>query len=138
MSPYADKEQGKNHAKQYRGTIEYQEKQRKRMVEWQKANPERAKKIKKDFVNRKIEWLLSFIGTDKLHCDRCRYDKSFVALQFHHINPSDKETVKDHMANWMRHYSLVNFQEKVIKTRFLILCANCHAEFHAGLWSWDK
>lgn len=119
---------------------EWREKNKERLSEYWKSyysNPDkRARKQERVQENKKnnIQWLLEFMGTNKLHCDRCRYDKSFVALQFHHKDPSQKEHNKDSFTLWAKTLSPQKFQEKILNTSFSILCANCHAEFHAGLW----
>jgi hypothetical protein len=87
--------------------------------------------------NNNMKWLLSFLGTKKIHCDNCKYDKSFDVIQFHHINPSQKEKFNDSLALWLNHCSLEKFQEKILNTDFLLLCANCHIELHSGLWKYE-
>lgn len=55
-----------------------------------------------------------------------RYDKNIAALEFHHINPDEKEFQLD-----MRHLSntsLERLQNEVNKCQ--LLCANCHREVH--------
>jgi hypothetical protein len=95
---------------------------------------ERAKKYR----IKKLEWLLSFYGTDKLKCERCRYSDSFAAIQFHHLNPKQKDSSRDSFSKWIRKLSLESFQEKILNTDLVPLCANCHAELHAGLWSFGN
>jgi hypothetical protein len=160
--PYKDPEKAKEHRKEY--YLKNRErfiKQHKRYYqqhkaeanyksgEWYKNHHESAKKgstkyyqvHKKKYLNRaykhrkkKIDWFLAHLGTDRLHCDRCRYDKSLAAIQIHHTNPKGKEGPRDQFSVWLRQYSFEHFQQKILETDFLILCANCHAEYHAGLW----
>jgi len=92
----------------------------------------------KHFRQKKIDWLLAHLGTDKLKCDRCRYKGSFAAIQFHHTDPSQKENSHDNFSNWLRKLSFKAFQKKILETEFITLCANCHAELHAGLWEYGK
>lgn len=59
-------------------------------------------------------------------CEICGYDKNLAALEFHHINPDEKEFQLD-----MRHLSncaLEKLEEEISKC--IILCANCHRELH--------
>lgn len=73
--------------------------------------------------NRKID--LVFIHGEK--CAICGYNKYIGALQFHHINPKEKD------------FELSNgncraFEDDVKESKKCILvCANCHAEIHGGL-----
>jgi 5-methylcytosine-specific restriction endonuclease McrA len=62
---------------------------------------------------RKIE-LLSVLGWEAV-CMECGYDRYIGALDFHHINPHDKE-------------GRVTTVEEARKCR--LLCANCHREAH--------
>jgi hypothetical protein len=60
----------------------------------------------------------------KIHgskCSVCSYDKCSSALQFHHIDPSEKEFEISESA-----YSLENLIAEAKKC--VLLCANCHAE----------
>jgi hypothetical protein len=60
----------------------------------------------------------------KIHggkCSICSYDKCESALQFHHIDPSQKE--------FKISYSAPSFEKLVSEAKkCVLLCANCHAE----------
>ena len=59
-------------------------------------------------------------------CVVCGYDKSLVALSFHHRN--NKEfgvSAKGYTRSWERVRSELD--------RCILVCHNCHAEIHAGL-----
>lgn len=55
-------------------------------------------------------------------CSKCGYDKCLGALQFHHVNPSEKEFSIGgaHCVSW----------ERVLKEldKCILVCANCHVE----------
>ena len=71
-------------------------------------------------LKRKLELIESRGGK----CEVCGYDKNIAALEFHHINPDEKEFQLD-----MRHLSntsLERLQNEVNKCQ--LLCANCHRE----------
>ncbi len=73
-------------------------------------------------LKRKLELIESRGGK----CEVCGYDKNIAALEFHHINPDEKEFQLD-----MRHLSntsLERLQNEVNKCQ--LLCANCHREAH--------
>jgi len=59
-------------------------------------------------------------------CSICGYDKCSAALDFHHIDPTQKE---------FRLSKNVLINDTVIAevNKCVILCANCHREYHAGL-----
>lgn len=61
-------------------------------------------------------------------CQRCGYNNYKGALEFHHIDPSQKDfTVGD------RDFKLKDCVEETKKC--VLICANCHREVHAGLWN---
>ena len=58
-------------------------------------------------------------------CENCGYNKCFAALEFHHRNPSEKSFTisKRYSYSWQR------IKKELDKC--IMLCANCHREFHA-------
>lgn len=61
-------------------------------------------------------------------CEKCGYDKCEGALQFHHLNPQEKEFSLSHINLNGETVSLETLYLEVDKC--LLLCANCHAEEH--------
>ena len=60
-------------------------------------------------------------------CSLCNYSKCLGALEFHHIDPKQKDPNYSSLKN--RHFSfLKNELDKCI-----LVCSNCHREIHAGL-----
>jgi len=57
-------------------------------------------------------------------CQKCKYNEYYGALEFHHINPDEKEFT------WktLRHRSWKVICEELDKC--MLLCANCHREEH--------
>ena len=62
-------------------------------------------------------------------CERCGYDKSSRALEFHHLNPSEK----DFGISKVLTRSIQSLKEEVDKC--ILLCSNCHAEIHDELFN---
>ena len=58
-------------------------------------------------------------------CEVCGYDKSMWALQFHHLNPEEKDY---NLSGGGFTRSLENDIKEVDKC--ILVCANCHAEIH--------
>ncbi len=81
---------------------------------WKKEHPEVAlarRRRHRKMLNRiKLE-----IG-----CEHCKYNKHPTALQFHHINPSEKSLELSQTNN-----GLLNLLRETEKC--MVLCANCHA-----------
>ncbi len=61
-------------------------------------------------------------------CEICEYNKYIGALQFHHLNPKEKDfalsSVKSH-----------SFNETIKKEldKCKLVCANCHSEIHGSM-----
>tara|TARA_S200002703_G_scaffold159478_1_gene173081 strand:+ start:1683 stop:2048 length:366 start_codon:yes stop_codon:yes gene_type:complete len=58
-------------------------------------------------------------------CQVCGYDKCIDALEFHHIDPAEKDSVISDL------FSLKKMKAEADKCA--LLCANCHREVHAGI-----
>jgi len=61
-------------------------------------------------------------------CENCGYDRCREALEFHHEDPIRKDfniSSKGYTRSWIR--------VKAELDKCIILCANCHREFHAKL-----
>jgi hypothetical protein len=59
-------------------------------------------------------------------CQECGYNKCDSALEFHHLNPKEKDFT-------ISHIKLTNFGDKVKKEldKCILVCANCHREIHS-------
>ena len=78
--------------------------------------------------------LLKLYGDDK--CQICKYDKCYQALEFHHLNPKEKEF---DIAQMLRKSSILN--EDIIKEELkkcILVCSNCHREIHANGNPYEK
>lgn len=82
------------------------------------TNQERANKHRKHYKNL----LIQYKGGK---CIVCGYNR--VALDFHHLDPN----MKDFGIGTIGSYSLDMLKKEADKC--VLLCANCHREFHAGL-----
>lgn len=61
-------------------------------------------------------------------CMKCKYDRCMTALDFHHLDPR----IKKFRISAGKTISWANLKIEVDKT--ILLCSNCHDEFHDGLW----
>jgi hypothetical protein len=59
-------------------------------------------------------------------CEKCGYDKCVEALEFHHLDPNEKEFGISKTGNT---YSWEKIKNEIDKCS--LLCANCHREVHA-------
>lgn len=72
--------------------------------------------------NKKIKLVKYFGGK----CSKCGYDKSYKALQFHHLDPNKKEFTISGLD--------CSFEKSLEEAKKCILvCANCHAEIEEEL-----
>lgn len=68
-------------------------------------------------------------------CFRCGYDKCMAALDFHHIDPSQKEFSLGPLIRALA-VKTKNAKERILKKiqmeidKCILLCANCHREEH--------
>lgn len=65
-------------------------------------------------------------------CLSCNYDKYQGALEFHHLNPNEKEF----NISQIKSFSLADIKEELDKC--ILLCSNCHKEIHANLIKYDE
>ncbi len=82
---------------------------------------EQTKDRQKDFKQKCIEYKGG-------SCRCCGYNKCNSALEFHHIDPNEKEfEIKKSTSR--------SFNEsiKIELDKCILVCANCHREIHAGL-----
>lgn len=58
-------------------------------------------------------------------CQKCKYSKCINALDFHHINPNEKDfnISRSYKKSWDK------IKHELDKT--ILLCSNCHREFHS-------
>lgn len=75
---------------------------------------------------RAIKKLLLAHGGNK--CQKCGYDKCIRALEFHHLDPNEK----DFGISKILTRSISSLKSEVDKC--VLLCSNCHAEEHQRLY----
>lgn len=61
-------------------------------------------------------------------CEHCGYDKCMRALEFHHLNPNEKDFGLSRCLS----KSVSSLKKEVDKC--ILLCSNCHAEEHERLY----
>jgi len=86
----------------------------------QKNKKERAKWFREHRKKLKIIYIQMLGGK----CQSCGYDKCIAALEFHHINQNEKESINDPKRK--------NFGQKIQEGKIQLLCSNCHKELHFG------
>lgn len=58
-------------------------------------------------------------------CEKCGYNKCIAALEFHHLDPSEKDFGISVSGNTLK---LAKLKKEVDKC--ILVCANCHREIH--------
>ena len=66
-------------------------------------------------------------------CQRCGYDKYQGALEFHHLNPKEK----DFNPSQLKRYTFDD-KTKFELDKCILVCANCHREIHHELKQKEK
>ena len=81
-------------------------------------------------ISRKRE-LINMMGGQ---CNICGYKKNYAALEFHHVNPSDKSFQLDsrHLSNT----SMDRIKEEAKKC--ILVCSNCHKEIHNSFLDYNE
>lgn len=79
----------------------------------------------KEWRNRTKQRLLAAFGSS---CGLCLYNSCAQALEFHHLNPLEKDFT---LARWRKVCAWSKLVTEVRKC--VLLCANCHRAVHAGL-----
>ncbi len=61
-------------------------------------------------------------------CEICGYDKCIQALEFHHLNPNEKD-----FGIGAKGYTRSIEKNKKEVDKCIMVCSNCHREIHSGL-----
>ena len=95
-------------------------KRKKEGLSCTEANPNNYPKQKQRGLLRKIQLINEFGGK----CQECGYNKNIAALEFHHIDPNEKEF---HLGN----AKTTNLDKLLLEMdKCILVCANCHRELH--------
>lgn len=99
---------------------------------WRNKNAELIKAKRKEYVPvqraARINAKTQLIEMSGGRCQVCSYSKCFDALEFHHRDPSQKSFEISH-----RNVQGINDIVLAEVAKCILLCSNCHREFHAGL-----
>jgi ribosomal protein L37E len=79
---------------------------------------------------RRRQMRLALITLFGGECARCGYSRSTRALHFHHKDPTEKH--RRRIARGKREKDTDLREVRDHPGRFVLLCANCHAEEHDG------
>lgn len=75
-------------------------------------------------LNKRLKFKEFCVNYKGGSCTRCGYDKVITALEFHHLNPNEKEIEPSKMMNKKKEF-IKNELDKCI-----LICSNCHREEH--------
>lgn len=78
--------------------------------------------VQKSRTNRKLDMVYVMGG----YCQCCGYHRDVHALEFHHINPAEK----DFSFNKAESIGWETIRNELSKC--ILVCANCHREIHSG------
>ena len=82
---------------------------------------------KENIYDRQIKRKIECVNYKGGKCIVCNYNKYIGSLDFHHLDPSQKEF---NIAR-LKGYKLSTLSKELDKC--VLLCKNCHSEFHHGL-----
>lgn len=93
----------------------------------QKRKP-RCGKCQHLWQQRKFEQnVIAILGEGNYRCWECGYDRLFANLDFHHLDPAQK----DYPVSSMRAFNFNKLKSEIDKC--IVLCRICHTEVHYGL-----
>jgi 5-methylcytosine-specific restriction endonuclease McrA len=83
-------------------------------------------KYKRVLKPQRMERKLRLINDHGGKCNRCGYHKNAAALDFHHINPAEKQRTVSHLLAINKTWA---FDAAIIEAnKCELLCSNCHRE----------
>jgi 5-methylcytosine-specific restriction endonuclease McrA len=89
---------------------------------YQNYSPKQKATEKNRVANKRVELKLRAIEYKGGKCSVCGYNKSQRALQFHHLNPKEKDFT---LGSW----NILSWDKiKAELDKCILVCANCHAE----------
>jgi len=74
-----------------------------------------------------LAWFIEFQG--EIVCAVCGYHKSLAAIDFHHVDSTQKNGSRDSFGMWLYGEPAI-FRDKIKSIEYMMLCANCHRELH--------
>jgi hypothetical protein len=116
--PYKDKE--KQRAYQREAQRRYKERHPEKVKEREKKrvrNREKQSETLRNHRQKKKEWLNSLKGST---CSRCELEWPSFVLEFHHVDPSQKDFILAKCYSRSKERILCEIEKCVV------LCANCH------------
>ncbi len=121
------KERSSSYSKEYMKKEENRERANKLNRERNKKEEVKIKR-NEDRRNWTLKQKLAAIEYKGGKCILCGYNKDTAALEFHHINPEEKENVGGPAVISWRTFE--NNKEELDKC--VLLCCRCHREVHSG------
>lgn len=79
-----------------------------------------------------------YLNSLKIECNICGYNRCKEALEFHHVDPSTKAF---NIGTFVGKRAFSENTRKLIDeevAKCILICANCHREYHAGLINLTK
>ena len=122
------KEQLKLKSKEYRDTHKEQIKEYDRThyqthkFQYREHYLNNREQLKQNDRERHKKTKIEFIKMLGSKCSKCGYDKCIAGLDFHHLDPKDKEINHECKSK--------KFEEKIKTGKIILLCSNCHRELH--------
>ena len=92
------------------------------------CNEEYRKKHVQDHMARRAKIKAEAVAYKGGKCERCEYDKCLEALDFHHLDPNEKEVIG---ALTRKSLNIEKLKDELDKC--ILVCCRCHREIHAGL-----
>ncbi len=87
--------------------------------------------LKQWHYSNRQQWINLFKELNVTQCANCGYNKCFNAIDFHHMNPEEKEFIISPLLVKKFTKERVELVMNELK-KCIPLCANCHRELHSN------
>lgn len=121
-------------AELHRYRVQYRENHADEIKEYNKAYQPKRNQRRREITILNKQWLLDYLGVKQLTCIRCGYNENFGSIDAHHLDRTQKKSAIDTMSHWLGR-SHRFFIKKIMDTKLLFLCRNCHQSLNDCVWS---
>ena len=88
-------------------------------------SPERRQRMQEAVIRRRRKNKLELVEYEGGCCCKCGYNKCVAALEFHHLDPNEKDFS-------LTGSTIALQRQKDEADKCILVCSNCHREIHNG------
>ena len=84
-------------------------------------------------TNTYRQMLVEHVNNAKTECVVCGYDRCKQALDFHHVDPANKDSEISDMIGYSQYRNTTIPMLDVEIAKCVVICCRCHRELHDGV-----